>query len=122
MNLTISGHHLELTPAIREYVQTKLERITRHFDHVIDVAVILAVEKLPEKEKRQKAEINLRLRGNVIHVESIAVDLYAAIDTLIDKLDRQVLKYKSKLKNHQCEALKRIPATPEVDVEMGASA
>lgn len=109
MNLTISGHHLELTPAIRDYVQTKLERINRHFDHVIDVAVILAVEKLPEKERRQKAEINLRLRGNLIHVESIAEDLYAAIDTLIDKLDRQVLKYKAKIQNHQHASLKRIP-------------
>jgi putative sigma-54 modulation protein len=108
MNLTISGHHLELTPAIREYVQTKLERITRHFDHVIDVAVILAVEKLPEKEKRQKAEINLRLRGNTIHCESIAEDLYAAIDTLIDKLDRQVLKYKTKIQDHQHAGIKRM--------------
>ncbi|HJV73839.1 MULTISPECIES: ribosome-associated translation inhibitor RaiA [Oxalobacteraceae] len=109
MNLTISGHHLELTPSIREYVQTKLERIKRHFDHVIDVAVILAVEKLPEKEKRQKAEINLRLRGNVIHVESIAEDLYAAIDMLIDKLDRQVLRYKTKLQDHQHAAIKHMP-------------
>lgn len=114
MNLTISGHHLELTPAIREYVQTKLERIKRHFDHVIDVAVILAVEKLPEKEKRQKAEINLRLRGNVIHVESFAEDLYAAIDCLIDKLDRQVLKYKTKIQDHQHEGIKRIQETPTV--------
>lgn len=112
MNLTISGHHLELTPAIRQYVETKLERIKRHFDHVIDVAVILAVEKLPEKEKRQKAEINLRLRGKDIHVESIAEDLYAAIDTLIDKLDRQVLKYKTKVQDHQHEAIKRIPEQP----------
>ena len=63
MNLTISGHHLELTPAIREYVQNKLERIKRHFDHVIDIAVILTVDKLPEKEKRQKAEITLHLKG-----------------------------------------------------------
>lgn len=107
MNLTISGHHLELTPAIREYVQSKLERIRRHFDHVIDVAVILAVDKLPEKEKRQRAEINLRLRGKDIHVESIAEDLYAAIDMLIDKLDRQVMKYKTKLQDHHHEAPKR---------------
>jgi putative sigma-54 modulation protein len=109
MNLTISGHHLDLTPAIREHVQNKLERIKRHFDHVIDIAVILTVDKLPEKEKRQKAEINLRLRGKDIHVESIAHDLYAAIDTLIDKLDRQVIKYKTKLQNHQHDAIKHMP-------------
>jgi putative sigma-54 modulation protein len=109
MNLTISGHHLDLTPAIREHVQSKLERIKRHFDHVIDVAVILTVDKLPEKEKRQKAEINLRLRGKDIHVESIAQDLYAAIDMLIDKLDRQVLRYKAKLQDHHHEAIKHLP-------------
>ncbi|HJU71110.1 MAG TPA: ribosome-associated translation inhibitor RaiA [Paucimonas sp.] len=112
MNLTISGHHLELTPAIRDYVQNKLERIKRHFDHVIDIAVILTVDNLPEKEKRQKAEITLRLRGKDIHVESIAQDLYAAIDSLIDKLDRQVMKYKTKMQDHQHEAIKRLPESP----------
>jgi putative sigma-54 modulation protein len=114
MNLTISGHHLELTPAIREYVQGKLERIKRHFDHVIDIAVILTVDKLPEKQKRQKAEINLRVRGKDIHVESIAHDLYAAIDALIDKLDRQVIKYKTKLQDHQHAAIKRLPEAVSV--------
>ncbi len=109
MNLTISGHHLEVTPAIREYVQSKLERIKRHFDHVIDIAVILTVDKLPEKEKRQKAEINLHLRGKDLHVESMAHDLYAAIDALVDKLDRQVIKYKTKLQDHQHEAIKHMP-------------
>lgn len=109
MNLTISGHHLEVTPAIREYVQAKLERIKRHFDHVIDIAVILTVDKLPEKEKRQKAEINLHLRGKDLHVESMAHDLYAAIDALVDKLDRQVIKYKNKLQDHQHTAIKHMP-------------
>jgi putative sigma-54 modulation protein len=109
MNLTISGHHLELTPAIREYVQGKLERVKRHFDHVIDIAVILTVDKLPEKEKRQRAEINLHGRGKDLHAESIADNLYAAID----KLDRQVIKYKSKQQNHQHEAIKRWANEPE---------
>jgi putative sigma-54 modulation protein len=114
MNLTISGHHLEVTPAIREYVQSKLERIKRHFDHVIDIAVILTVEKLPEKEKRQKAEINLHLRGKDLHVESMAHDLYAAIDALVDKLDRQVIKYKTKLQDHQHDAIKHMPEPIDV--------
>ena len=109
MNLTISGHHVELTPAIREYVQGKLERIKRHFDHVIDIAVILTVDKLPEKEKRQRAEINLHVRGKDLHAESIADNLYAAIDMLIDKLDRQVIKYKTKQQDHQHEGIKRMP-------------
>ncbi len=108
MNLTISGNHLELTPAIREYVHNKLERITRHFDHVIDVTVILGVEQLADKTRRQRAEMNLRLKGKVLHIESFAQDLYAAIDTLIDKVDRQVLRHKEQLQKHQHEPLKKV--------------
>ena len=95
MNLQISGHHLEITPALRDYVTGKLERVTRHFDHVIDVSAILSVEKL-----KQKAEVTVHLSGKDIHVESIDEDLYAAIDALADKLDRQVLKHKQKLQDH----------------------
>ncbi|QNA87671.1 ribosome-associated translation inhibitor RaiA [Massilia sp. Dwa41.01b] len=113
MNLTISGHHLEVTPAIREYVQNKLERITRHFDQVIDSHVILAIDNLTEKEKRQKAEINLHMSGKMVHVESVAHDLYAAIDLLMDRVDRQVVKYKSMLQNHNHESLKRRPDSGE---------
>lgn len=122
MNLTISGHHLELTPALREYVQSKLERVKRHFDHVIDVVVILTVEKITEKERRQKAEINLHVRGKDLHVENFAHDLYAAIDGLVDKLDRQVLKYKTRLQDHQREALKHMGEGPQVEGMEGAAA
>ena len=92
MNLSVSGHHVEVTPAIRSYVQTKLERVTRHFDQVIDAHVILTVEKLV-----QKAEVTLHVSGKDLHCESEEDDLYAAIDLLADKLDRQVLRYKDKL-------------------------
>ena len=91
MNLNVSGHHLDVTPAIRSYVRSKLERVTRHFDHVIDAHVILTVNKV-----QQKAEVTLHVRGKDIHCECIEQDLYAAIDLLVDKLDRQVLKYKAK--------------------------
>ena len=91
MNLNVSGHHLEITPAIRGYLAAKLERVTRHFDHVIDAHVILSVDKL-----LQKAEITLHVPGKDIHCESEEDDLYAAIDLLADKLDRQVLKYKDR--------------------------
>ncbi len=111
MNLTISGHHLEVTPAIREYVQNKLERVQRHFDQVIDISVILTVDNLTEKEKRQKAEINLRVSGKTVFAESSSQDLYAAIDTLIDKLDRQVMKHKTKVQDHGHEAIKHMPDT-----------
>jgi putative sigma-54 modulation protein len=92
MNLNVSGHHLDVTPAIRTYVHTKLERVARHFDHVIDAHVILTVDKL-----RQKAEVTLHVRGKDLHCECEEQDLYAAIDLLADKLDRQVLRYKDKL-------------------------
>jgi putative sigma-54 modulation protein len=91
MNLSVTGHQLEVTPAIRSYITSKLERITRHFDHVIDVNVILSVEKL-----QQKAEANIHVRGKDIFAQSDDADMYAAIDLLIDKLDRQVLEYKRK--------------------------
>jgi putative sigma-54 modulation protein len=107
MNLTISGHHLEVTPALRSYVQTKLDRVTRHFDQVIDVSVLLSIEKLKEKERRQKAEVNLHVKGRDIFIESHNADLYAAIDELVDKLDRQVVKHKSKLQDHHHVAPKR---------------
>ena len=101
MNLNVTGHHLEITPPIRDYVSSKLERITRHFDHVIDVNVILTVEKLA-----QKVEANIHVAGKDIHAESQDADMYAAIDALADKLDRQVLKHKEKNGGHGREALK----------------
>ncbi len=109
MNCTISGHHLELTPAIHEYVQSKLERIKHHFDQVIDINVILTVDKMTKKEERQKAEINLHVKGKELHAESISHDLYAAIDAVIDKLDRQLIKYKDKMQDHQHDAIKHLP-------------
>ena len=101
MNLTITGHHVEVTPAIREYVNTKLDRVIRHFDNVTSVSVILSVEKL-----RQKAEVTLHVRGKDIYVESDDGDMYAAIDSMVDKLDRQVLKYKQKNSDHGHDSLK----------------
>ena len=91
MNLNLSGHHLEITPAIREHVVSKLEKIERHFDNVIDVNVVLSVEKLV-----QKAEVNVHLSGKTIFVESDDANLYVAIDKLIEKLDRQIIKHKEK--------------------------
>jgi putative sigma-54 modulation protein len=107
MNLTISGHHLEVTPALREYVLTKLDRVTRHFDQVVDVNVLLTVEKNKEKERRQRAEVTLHVKGRDIFVEHAAEDLYAAIDTLMDKLDRQVVRHKDRLQDHHHESPKR---------------
>ena len=112
MNLTISGHHLEVTPALRNYVTTKLDRITRHFDQVVDVKVLLTVENQKEKERRQKAEVTLHVKGRDIFVEQSAGDLYAAIDQLMDKLDRQVVRHKDRLQDHHHTSPKRQTATP----------
>ena len=108
MNLNLTGHRLEITPAIRDYVMAKLDRVTRHFDDVIDVNVVMSVDKL-----RHKVEVNLHARGKDIHVEAIEPDMYAAIDALADKLDRQVLKAKEKrvADRHDGAAVKRDPAT-----------
>lgn len=102
MNFTVSGHHVSVTPAIRDYVLSKLERVGKHFDHVIDVTVILSVEKMVHK-----AEGNVHVRGKDIFVETVDADMYAAIDSLADKLDRGVRKHKERAYSHAHEPLKR---------------
>ena len=92
MNLQLTGNHLDITPAIRSYVTTKLERITRHFDHVIDVNVVLSVNKL-----EQKIECNVHVPKKDIFCECKEQNMYAAIDVLVDKLDRQIIKHKEKV-------------------------
>ena len=95
MQLDLSGHHVEVTPALRGYVEKKFERITRHFDQLIDVHCILTVEKL-----RHKAEAKLNVSGNTIFADSTEDNMYAAIDILVDKLDRQIKRHKEKVQAH----------------------
>lgn len=95
MNLNLTGHHLEITPALRDYVSAKLERVTGHFDQVIDVKVTLSVEKL-----KQTVEATLHVPGNDLHAECSGDSMYSAIDLLADKLDRLVLKHKEKQGDH----------------------
>jgi putative sigma-54 modulation protein len=101
MNLIVHGNHINVTPALRDYVAGKLTRVERHFDQVIDATVQLTVQKM-----HQRAEITLRMRGNQVHVEAVDEDMYAAIDALVDKLDRQVLRHKDRVKEHPADALK----------------
>ncbi len=91
MNLNITGHHLEITPAIHDYVVSKIERIKRHSDNVLDIGVIMTVEKL-----LHKVEANVHMSGKDIFVQAEDADMYAAIDSLADKLDRQIVKFKEK--------------------------
>ena len=95
MQLNVSGHHVEVTDSLRGYVETKIEKIERHFDIVSDVHCILTVEKL-----QHKAEATINVNGGTIYADAIEEDMYAAIDGLIDKLDRRVRKHKEKLVDH----------------------
>jgi putative sigma-54 modulation protein len=95
MQLSVTGHHVEITPALRSYLEKKCERLVRHFDQVIDAHWILTVEKL-----RQKAEATLHVRGETIHALAEEADMYAAIDALADKLERLLRKHKEKATDH----------------------
>jgi putative sigma-54 modulation protein len=100
MQINLTGHHVEITDALRQYVTNKIERLERHFDYVTNVHVVLSVEKL-----QQKAEATMHMSGADVFADSVHEDMYAAIDGLIDKLDRQVKKHKEKLKDHRSTAV-----------------
>jgi putative sigma-54 modulation protein len=102
MQLKLSGHHVELTDALRSYVEKRLERISRHFDNVIDVTCVLTVEKL-----EHKAEATLHVSGGNIHADAVDGNMYAAIDALTDKLDRGVKKHKEKLQDHHASEARK---------------
>jgi len=95
MQLNVTGHHVEVTPPLRDYVASKIEKIERHFDNVTDVHCILTVEKL-----RHKAEATIQVSGGTIYADATEEDMYAAIDGLVDKLDRQIKKHKEKMGDH----------------------
>jgi putative sigma-54 modulation protein len=96
MQLNLTGHHVDITDSLRNYVNEKLERLERHFDHVSNVHVILSVEKL-----ERKAEATVHISGADVFADAVHEDMYAAIDALADKLDRQVLKHKEKIKSRR---------------------
>ena len=91
MQLSISGHHIDVSNALRDYVSAKLRKLERHYDQITNLHVVLSVEKLS-----QKAEATAHVSGAELFADAVADDLYAAIDMLLDKLDRQVIKHKEK--------------------------
>jgi putative sigma-54 modulation protein len=95
MQLNVSGHHVEVTDPLREYVESKFERLQRHFDQITNTQVTLIVEKLV-----QKAEATVHISGADIFAHAESADMYAAIDALADKLDRQLIKHKEKTRGH----------------------
>ena len=107
MRVHLSGHHVEVTPALRSYVDKKLGRILRRFDRLIDVQCILTVEKL-----RHRAESTVKLRGSTVHATAIEDDMYVAIDALADKLEEQVRRHKERVRDHRAvEVHRHAPAT-----------
>ena len=95
MHITISGHHVDVTPALNDYVNTKLDKLGRHHDRITSTNVILSIDKLV-----QKAEASVHVSGKEFFANSESEDMYAAIDMLADKLDRQLIKHKEKLRSH----------------------
>jgi ribosome hibernation promoting factor len=95
MQINITGHHVEVTPALRAYVTEKMQKLARHFDRVNSIHVILNVEKL-----RQQAEATVKTSGRTLFATESAMDMYASIDGLVDKLDRQVRHYKDRITSH----------------------
>ena len=102
MQLSFTGHHIEITQSLRNYVDTKLAKLERHFDHMTDIHCVLTVEKL-----EHKAEATIHVGGGTIHAQQTEQNMYAAIDILVDKLDRQVKKHKEKLTDHHAREVAR---------------
>ena len=96
MQVSLSGHHVEITDSMRNYVNEKIARLERHFDQALDINIVLTVEKL-----RHRAEATLHVSGGNLHADDVQEDMYAAIDGLVDKLDRQGKKHKEKIKSHR---------------------
>ncbi len=98
MNVKINGRHLEITPALRDYAESKVKKFDKYLSNITEAIVTLSVEKY-----RHKAEIQLRVNGVIIQAESVTGEIYSSIDEVIDKLDRQIKKYKGKLTSHRKE-------------------
>lgn len=95
MQINLSGHHVDISPALRDYVTSKLSKLERYFDHVTNAHVVLTVEK-----QVQKAEASIHVSGGLLFADATEQDMYAAIDALTDKLDRQIRRHKEKLTDH----------------------
>lgn len=96
MNLTVTGHHVDVTSSMRNYVTEKMQRLQRHSENLFGVHVILTVEKM-----RQKAEATIQVSGSTLYADTTETDMYAAIDLLTDKLDRQLIRHKEKQKSQR---------------------
>lgn len=102
MQVQMTGHHVDITDALRDHVKSKMARLERHFDHIVDIHVTLTVEK-----NRHKAEATITVSGSQIHAQSEEDQMYAAVDLLVDKLDRQLIRHKEKSSDHHAKEANR---------------
>ncbi len=109
MNLTISGHHLDVTPALNEHITNKINKVMRRFDQSTEARVLLSIDNHKEKDRRHRAECTMRVKGNEMHAQGAQQDMYSAVDEMVDKLSRQLMKHKEKIKSHAVEGTKRMP-------------
>ncbi len=116
MNMTITGRHMEMTDALKAYVEGSLERVVEHFDKVIDVDVVLEVQK-----HRHIAEVNLHANGIRIHSRESSPDMYASVDTAMSKLDKQIRKYRDRINNHKPRRAKEKRDFEHAIIAMGES-
>jgi putative sigma-54 modulation protein len=112
MQLDVTGKNIEVTDSLRDYIREKLDRITRHFDNVIDVHVVLSVEK-----HRHFAEVNVSASGAKLHADAEDKDMYAAVDEMADKIDRQVRKHKEKRQDRDQDRLRKAKEQPPEEPE-----
>lgn len=116
MQLSLTGHHVDITPPLRDYVGTKIKRLAKHFDNLVDVHVVLTVAKL-----EHRAEATIQLSGAKVHADDVQENMYAAIDGLVDKLDRQLVKHKGKLTGRRTEGVDRwagVDSVTDADSEL----
>jgi len=112
MQIDLSGHHVDITDSLRAYVNEKVGRLEKHFERVTDTHVVLSVEK-----QAQKAEATIHVKGNKIFAHAENEDMYAAIDSLADKLDRQIIKHKEKTKKHPRGRIDQTEPSDDSDIE-----
>jgi putative sigma-54 modulation protein len=105
MQITIQGHQVDVTPALRDYAMGKFDRVTRHFDHLHELTIVLGIEKVLHKADATM-QFSGKKAGRTLHANATATDMYAAIDALVDKIDKQVRKYKEKLTDHHAETVR----------------
>ncbi len=105
MQINIQGHQVDVTPALRDYAMSKFDRVTRHFDHLHELSIVLGVEKVLHKAEATM-QFSGKKSGRTLHANATASDMYAAIDALVDKIDKQVRKHKEKLTDHHADAVR----------------